>query len=268
MNIGLFDSGLGGLIVTHSLIQAMPEYNYVYLGDTARVPYGNRSQATIYEFTKSGVEYLFEQGCHLVILACNTASAEALRKLQTEYLPQHYPDRRILGVLVPAAEEVVTTTKKRKVGVIATQGTVSSEAYIRQIQRLDSSVEVFQQATPLLVPLVENNALKYADPILDDYLAPLVKQGIDTLVLGCTHYPLFKTLIRSKVGDTVRVLSQDEYIPIKLTEYLARHPDIDQRLSKDGTYQFFVTDNAPSTASVARYLFGESVNLQKVTLNS
>ncbi len=267
MNIGLFDSGLGGLIVTHSLIQAMPEYNYVYLGDTARVPYGNRSQATIYEFTKSGVEYLFEQGCHLVILACNTASAEALRRLQIEYLPQHYPDRRILGVLVPAAEEVVATTENRKVGVIATQGTVSSEAYIRQIQRLDSTVEVFQQATPLLVPLVENNALQYAGPILDDYLTPLIEQGIDTLVLGCTHYPLFKTLIRSKVGDAIKVLSQDEYIPIKLAKYLARHPEIDRQLSKSGTYQFLVTDSTQSTASVAQYLFGETVNLQKVTLN-
>lgn len=266
MKIGLFDSGLGGLIVTHSLVKALPEYDYVYLGDTARVPYGNRSQDVIYEFTKSGVEYLFQQGCQLVILACNTASAEALRKIQREYLPQYYPDRRVLGVLIPAVEEAVAQTKTGRVGVIATQGTVDSGAYIREIHRLNQEIEIFQQAAPLLVPLVENNALRYAGPILDDYMATLVAEGIDTLILGCTHYPLFKAQLRAKLGDEIHVISQDELIAKKIAAYLQRHTEVDQKLTRNGTHRFFVTDLAPSTSEVAEYLFGEKVSLEKVGL--
>ncbi len=266
MKIGLFDSGLGGLIVTHSLIEALPQYDYVYVGDTARVPYGNRSQAVIYEFTKSGVEYLFQQGCQLIILACNTASAEALRKIQQEYLPQYYPDRRVLGVLIPAAEQAVAQTRNGKVGVIATQGTVSSGAYIREIQKLNPNIEVFQQAAPLLVPLVENNALQYASPILDDYVAPFVAAGIDTLVLGCTHYPLFKELLKAKLDTDIHIISQDEFIPPKLAEYLKRHAETDQKLTRNGTQQFFVTDLTPSTHEVAKYLFGHEVQLERVNL--
>ena len=144
MKIGLFDSGLGGLIVTHGLIKNLPDYDYLYLGDTARVPYGNRSQEVVYEFTKSGVEYLFEHGCQLVILACNTASAEALRRIQNEYLPEHYPERRVLGVLVPGAEEAIAHTHNGKVGIIATRGTVDSQAYIREVHKLNPHIKVFQ----------------------------------------------------------------------------------------------------------------------------
>lgn len=264
MKIGLFDSGLGGLIVTHSLIQNLSEYDYVYLGDTARVPYGNRSQEVIYEFTQNAVEYLCEQGCQLILIACNTASAEALRKIQQEYLPVHYPDRKVLGVLIPTAEEVVGQTKNNKVGVIATAGTVGSRTYVTEIQKLNPRIEVIQQATPLLVPLVENNALKYASPILDDYLAPLLKADVDTLVLGCTHYPLLKELIRSKVGK-IKVVSQDEIVPQKLRDYLARHPEVDEKLSKSGSRAFLTTDLAPSTSEVATLLFGGPVTLEKVS---
>lgn len=246
MKIGLFDSGLGGLIVTHSLIQNLPKYDYVYLGDTARVPYGNRSQEVIYEFTQNAVEYLFKQDCQLVLIACNTASAEALRKIQQEYLPAHYPDRKVLGVLIPTAEEVVEQTKNNKVGVIATAGTVGSKTYVTEIKKLNPDIEVIQQATPLLVPLVENNAMKYAEPILGDYLAPLLEADIDTLILGCTHYPLLKELIRSKVGS-VNVVSQDEIMPKKLRDYLDRHPEVDKKLSKNSSRTFLTTDLAPST---------------------
>ncbi|HLZ14731.1 MAG TPA: glutamate racemase [Candidatus Saccharimonadales bacterium] len=266
MKIGLFDSGLGGLIVTHSLIQNLPTYDYIYLGDTARVPYGNRSPGVIYGFTKTGVEYLFKQGCQLVILACNTASAEALRKIQREYLPQHFPDRRVLGVLIPGAEEAVMQTHNGKVGVMATRGTVDSKAYLREIHKLNPDIEVFQQAAPLLVPIVEANGLKYAEPVLDDYLAPLLAEGIDTLVLGCTHYPMLKEQIRSKVGDKIAVVSQDEFIPAKLADYLKRHPEIDQKLSQNESRRFLVTDLASSTGEVARYLFGEEIGLEKIEL--
>jgi glutamate racemase len=268
MKIGIFDSGLGGLNVTHSLIAALPQYDYVYLGDTARVPYGDRSEEVIYEFTEQGVDYLFQQDCQLIILACNTMSAEALRKIQQEYLPAHYPDRRVLGVIIPAAEEVVTRTKNGKAGIIATQATISSKAYIREIHKLDASKEVFQQATPLLVPLVENNALKYAGPILDDYLKPLLAEHIDTLVLGCTHYSLLKRQIQEKVGAGVRLVSQDELIPAKLADYLHRHDEIAQKLSSNDDHQFLVTDLAPATQHIAAYLFGHEVELEKVTLGS
>lgn len=263
MKIGLFDSGLGGLIVTHSLIQNLPEYDYVYLGDTARVPYGNRSQEAIYEFTQNAVEYLFRQDCKLVLIACNTASAEALRKIQQEYLPAYYPDRKVLGVLIPTAEEVVEQTQNNKVGVIATAGTVGSQTYMTEIQKLNPEVEVFQQATPLLVPLIENNALKYVEPILDDYLAPLLQANIDTLVLGCTHYPLLKDIIRSRVGS-IKVISQDEIIPAKLSNYLQRHPEIDEKLSKNASRTFLTTDISQSANEIAASLFGEEVKLEKV----
>lgn len=264
MKIGLFDSGLGGLIVAHSLIQNLPQYDYVYLGDTARVPYGNRSQEAIYEFTQNAVEYLFKQDCQLVLIACNTASAEALRKIQQEYLPAHHPDRKVLGVLIPTAEEVVEQTENNKVGVIATAGTVGSQTYVTEIQKLNPDVEVFQQATPLLVPLIENNVLKYVEPILDDYLSPLLQANIDTLVLGCTHYPLLKDIIRSKVGS-VKVISQDEIIPAKLRGYLQRHPEIDEKLSKNATRTFLTTDISQSATEIAASLFGEEVKLEKVS---
>jgi len=251
-------------MVTHSLIQAMPEYDYVYLGDTARVPYGNRSQEVIYEFTKNAVEYLCEQDCKLILIACNTASAEALGKIQQEYLPAQYPDRKVLGVLIPATEEVVAQTHNNTVGIIATAGTVNSGTYIKEIQKLNPGISVIQQATPLLVPLIENNALKYAGPILDDYLAPLLQANIDTLVLGCTHYPFLKEAIRRKVGN-VTVISQDEIVPKKLRDYLDRHPDIDAKLTKTGSRQFLTTDLAPSTNEVAALLFGGVIDLEKVS---
>jgi glutamate racemase len=266
MKIGLFDSGLGGLIVTHGLIKNLPDYDYIYLGDTARVPYGNRSKEVIFEFTKSGVEYLFEHGCQLVILACNTASADALRKIQQEYLPEDYPERRVLGVLVPGAEEAIAQTHSGKVGILATRGTVDSGAYIREIHRINPDITVFQQAAPLLVPLVESNALQYIEPMLSDYIAPLLAEDIDTLVLGCTHYPMFKEHLRQKLGGKVAIVSQDELVPIKLADYLRRHPEIDQKLSKNGTRRFLVTDLAPSTSEVARCLFGQEVNLEKVVI--
>ena len=266
MKIGLFDSGLGGLIITKSVIGALPQYDYVYLGDTARVPYGNRSQDIIYQFTRSGVEYLFAQDCGLVILACNTASAEALMRIQHDILPA-YPGRRVLGVLVPAAEETAVQTKTGRVGILATQGTVASGAYVRELHKLAPQATITQQAAPLLVPLVENNALQYASPILDDYLAPLLAAHIDTLVLGCTHYPLFKQQLQAKLGPAIRIVSQDDCVPPRLADYLRRHSSFDQQLTRTGTRQFLMTDITPSTRQVAMQLFGQPVQLRHVSLS-
>ena len=266
MKIGIFDSGLGGLIVTHGLVSHLPMYDYIYLGDTARVPYGNRSQETIYEFTRSAVEYLFGQDCALVIIACNTASADALRKIQNDYLPLHYPDRKVLGVLIPAAEAAAAQTRNNTVGVIATQGTVDSGAYVREIEKLDPRISVFQQATPLLVPLIENNAIRYAGPMLDDYLQPLLESHIDTLVLACTHYPILKDMIQARIGKNITIIAQNELIPTKLAAYLKRHSEFDQRLTRNSTHQFLVTDLAQSTIEVADQLFGRYLELRKIIL--
>lgn len=266
MKIGIFDSGLGGLIVTHGLIQALPGYDYLYLGDTARVPYGNRGEEAIYTFTREAVERLLAEDCALVLIACNTASAKALRRIQQEYLPVHFPDRRVLGVLIPAAEEAVRVSRSGRIGVLATTATVASESYLREIQKLVPDASVIQQSAPLLVPLIENAALKYAPPILRDYLAPLIVADIDTLVLGCTHYPYLAPEIRSIVGDSVAIVSADEIVPAKLVDYLARHPEIDRLLSRQSGRRYLLTDIAPSTQVIATALFGEPIPFEHISL--
>ena len=242
MRIGIFDSGLGGLLITDSLTQHLPQYDYLYLGDTARVPYGNRSQETIFRFTLQAVEYLFRQNCQLIILACNTASAEALRRIQQEYLPAHYPERRVLGVLIPAAEEATARSRSGRIGVLATQGTVHSNAYPREIVKRNPAAQVFQQAAPLLVPLIEHNGQRWAKPIVESYLQPLLEQSIDTLILGCTHYPALKDTITEAAGTEIAIISQDEFIPTKLAAYLQRHPEIDNQLSQGNSREYQVTD--------------------------
>lgn len=266
MKIGIFDSGLGGLIVAHALVRALPEYDYVYLGDTARVPYGNRSQEAIYAFTLEAVERLFAEDCALVVIACNTASAEALRRIQKEYLLAHFPERRVLGVLIPAAEEAVRVSVSGRIGILATVGTVASGAYLREIRKLSPEVTIIQAAAPLLVPLIENDTLKYAPPILHDYLSPLLAGSIDTLVLGCTHYPYLLNEIRSIVGDRIAIISQSDIVPAKLADYLVRHPEINRLLSRQGGRRYLLTDIASSTKSVANTLFGEPVLFERIEL--
>ncbi|OGD61539.1 glutamate racemase [Candidatus Berkelbacteria bacterium RIFCSPLOWO2_01_FULL_50_28] len=267
MKIGIFDSGLGGLIIAHSLINKLPEYDYLYLGDTARVPYGNRSQETIYQFTEEAVRFMFDHDCELVIIACNTASAEALRQIQQQYLPAHFPDRKVLGVLIPAAEEAAAKTKNKRIGVLATVSTVNSKAFVREVEKLLPGSQVFQQASPLLVPLVENDALKWAEPILREYLSPLLQKNIDTLILGCTHYPVLKKQIEEIVGRGINVISQDEVVPAKLGDYLSRHREIDSKLTKRSRREFFVTDKTEGVASLGTKLFGENIELQLAHLN-
>lgn len=258
MKIGVFDSGLGGLLVLRAIVKKLPDYDYVYLGDTKRVPYGNRSQATIYEFLKEAVEYLFKQNCQLIVVACNTASAQALRKIQKEYLPKHYPNRRVLGVIIPTAEVAIESGVK-KVGVLATAGTVNSGAFVRELTKLKKSVQVWQNPAPLIVPLVEHDGLKWAEPILRDYLRPLLAKKIDSIVLGCTHYPMVKNLVRRIVGKSVQIISQDEVVPEKLKDYLKRHPEIDKKLSRRKNRQLLMTDITETVKGLANKWFGKAV---------
>lgn len=263
MKIGVFDSGLGGLFVMWALARKLPRYDYVYLGDTERVPYGNRSPETVYRFLEEAVRYLFKKNCRLIIVACNTASAEALRKIQRQYLPKHYPKRRVLGVIIPTVEEALKDKKIKRVGVLATTGTVRSGAYTREAKKLNPRVKVFQNAAPLLVPLIENGEVKRAEPFVRAYLAPLKQKKVEKIILGCTHYPALKKMIKKFSG--VPVISQDEIIPRKLKSYLTRHLEIDSRLSKKGKRELLVTDITPAYIRFSRKWFG-SAKLRKVKL--
>lgn len=263
MRIGIFDSGLGGLAIAQAIIREMPHYDYLYLGDTKRVPYGNRSQESIHQFTSEALEFLFQRDCQLVIIACNTASAEALRKTQQEYLPNNFPDRNVLGVIIPTVEEAVQGS--HRVGVLATASTVASGAYATELQRQNPVAEVFQQAAPLLVPLIENDGLKYVDPILEDYLSPLLQAQVDSVILGCTHYSWLKDLVRSKIG--VKVVSQDEIVPSKLKNYLARHPEHETKLGRNGVRRYCVTDLTVGYEDLVTRLSGtRDIQLEKVEL--
>jgi glutamate racemase len=261
MKIGVFDSGLGGLAIARAIAERLPEYDYLYLGDTKRVPYGNRSQETIHEFTAEALDFLFENGCRLVVIACNTASAESLRKSQQEYLPKHYPERRVLGVIIPTAEAAVEAGG-RNVGVMATVSTVESGAYERELKRCCETVNVIQRPAPLLVPIIENDGLKYVGPILDDYLAGL--ENVDSLILGCTHYCLVKDEVRKRFEGPV--ISSDEVVPAKLEDYLKRHPEMERELAKKGKRRYCVTDLTSGYASFAHRLMGENLPLEVVSL--
>ncbi len=273
MKIGVFDSGLGGLFIMRALARELPQYDYVYLGDTQRVPYGNRSPETIYQFLEEAVYFLFKRNCNLIIVACNTASAEALRKIQRQYLPRHYPKRRVLGVIIPTVEEALATVSEsntgrvsalRRLGVLATTGTVRSGTYVREVRKLNPRAKVFQNAAPLLVPLIENDGLQWADPIVRVYLAPLTRKKVEKIVLGCTHYPALKKTIQKAAG--VPVISQDEIIPRKLKDYLKRHPEIDSRLDKKRRRELLVTDITPAYVRLSRKWFGKTAKLKSVVL--
>ncbi len=258
--IGIFDSGFGGLTIFKELIKQLPQYNYIYLGDSARAPYGNRSQELIFEFTRQAVDYLFKQGCRLIILACNTASAEALRKIQQEWLPVNYPERRVLGVIRPTAETAVTLTKNNRIGVIGTESTICSKAFIKEIEKLNPNTKVFQQSCPLLVPIIEagDYSWKGTDLILEKYLTPLLKHKIDTLILGCTHYPIIKNKIK-KITKKIKLVSQEEIIGLKLADYLKRHLEIEKKLGKSGKRFFLTTDLTDKFQKLGSQFFGKKI---------
>ncbi len=265
--IGVFDSGFGGLTVLKDIVNHLPEYNYIYLGDSARAPYGNRSQELVFKFTCQATTHLFNQGCQLVILACNTASAKALRKLQQEWLLDNFPERRILGVIRPTVEEAVKGNKR--VGVIATQGTVSSNAFKKEIRKIDSSIEVFQQACPLLVPIIEAGEQDWegTDLILKKYLKPLLDKEIDSLILGCTHYPLIKKRIK-KIAGEIKLISQDEIIGKKLIDYLNRHPELEKKLEKSSKQSFLTTDLTDNFQKLGSKFFGQKIDPRIIKLEN
>ena len=268
--IGIFDSGYGGLTILHGIRQRLPQYNYMYLGDNARAPYGPRSFDVVYEFTRQAVLRLFEMGCHLVILGCNTASAKALRTIQQHDLPQWDAHRRVLGVIRPTAEIIGELTHSRHVGVLATEGTIKSESYNMEIQKLYPDVFVSGVACPFWVPLVEYNEAD--SPGADYFVEKRINQimaldpAIDTLILGCTHYPLVMPKIQKYLPQGVQVVSQGEYVANSLADYLQRHPEMEQRCAKDGQVHYLTTENPDKFKESAQIFLHEPVQVDNITL--
>lgn len=266
--IGIFDSGFGGLNIMRGIVKELPEYNCVYLGDTARVPYGTRSKEVIYDFTKQAVDFLFSKDCELIVLACNTASSDALRRIQQEYLPIHYPNKKVLGVIIPAAEFAAEKTKNKKIGVMATEGTVSSESFIRELLKVDGNVKVYQNSCPLLVPIVEagEHNSKITDIVLEKYLKPLVDSKIDTLILGCTHYGILESKIKRIVGKNISVISEEKIVAKKLKDYLSKHNEIESVLAKNGKREFYSTDLTKKFDVLGSKFFGKKIQAKKAAI--
>ncbi len=263
MKIGIFDSGLGGLVILRAIRKTLPQYDYVYFGDTKRLPYGKRSQAEIYRFTKQGVKFLFEQDCGLVILACNTASSQALRKIQREFLPKYDPDKKVLGVIIPTAEEV-TSGRFHRVGILATIATVKSKAYLKELKKLNKNLTVIQQAAPLLVPLIEANRKKKIDQILRLYLRKIIEKKVGAVILACTHYPLVSGEIKKILPHGTAVLGQDKIIPKKLKEYLKHHSEIVKKLSRGATCRLYVSKTSKHYENLGKKWFGTRTKLTAV----
>lgn len=268
--IGVFDSGYGGLTVLKELVKTLPGYDFLYLGDNARTPYGNRSFDTIRRYTLECVQWLFGQGCPLVVLACNTASAKALRTIQQTDLPLINPNNRVLGVIRPTTEVIGSHSKTRHIGILATAGTVNSESYLIEIQKFFPDLKVYQEACPMWVPLVENNEhlTEGADYFVQKHIHNLFSQApqIDTLLLACTHYPLLTEKIRRYIPEKVEIVSQGGIVATSLKDYLARHPEMDTRISKAGNRAFFTTDSARDFDNHALLFFGEPVKSQQVSI--
>ncbi len=256
--IGVFDSGFGGLTVLKEIIRELPQYDYLYLGDNARAPYGSRSFDTVYEYTLQCVKHLFDKGCHLVILACNTASAKALRTIQQKDLPTLAPHKRVLGVIRPTTEIIGSYSKSGHVGVLGTQGTVSSGSYLVEIEKFFPDLSVTQEACPMWVPLIENNELENegADFFIKRHVEALISRQpkIDAIILGCTHYPLIENKIRAYLPPNVKLLSQGSIVAKGLSDYLHRHPEIEVNCSKNASVNFLTTD-LPETFDKAASLF-------------
>ena len=268
--IGIFDSGYGGLTILHGIRQLLPEYDYLYLGDNARTPYGTRSFEVVYEFTRQAVVKLFEMGCHLVILGCNTASAKALRSIQQNDLPKLDPNRRVLGVIRPTAEVIGSLTHNRHVGIFATEGTIKSESYNMEIHKLYPDIQVSGVACPFWVPLVEYNEAD--SPGADYFVKKRIDQllrldpQIDTVILGCTHYPLLLPKIHKYTPRGIRIIAQGEYVASSLQQYFERHPDMEQRCTKNGQTRYLTTENPEKFKEQAKLFLHEDIEVENVTL--
>ena len=266
--IGVFDSGLGGLTVFKHFLKNLPEYNYIYLGDNARLPYGEKSQETIYEYSREAVDFLFKEGCNLIIIACNTASAQALRRLQQEYLPTNYPDRKILGVIRPLAEKFAGR-QVNKIGVIGTKSTIKSKAYEIEIQKINPNIKVEEMSSPLLVPLIEEGWAKKPETkmILKKYLHPLKTKQIEALILGCTHYPFLLSEIRKIMGKRISVPDPGQVISANLKTYLAKHPELKLEPSDKKMRSYFTTDDPKKFKELGeKFLNGKIISIQQVKI--
>nr|WP_321450425.1 glutamate racemase [uncultured Carboxylicivirga sp.] len=268
--IAVFDSGYGGLTVLDKIIKYLPQYDYIYLGDNARTPYGTRSFEVVYEYTLQAVQRLFAMGAHLIILACNTASAKALRNIQQKDLPNIDPERRVLGVIRPSAEKVADLSASGHVGILGTSGTVQSESYVMEINKLFPDFKVVQEACPMWVPLVENNEFDKpgADYFVKKHVENILGQDkkIDTIILGCTHYPLLAPKIANFIPEGVKVIGQGEIVAESLKGYLSRHPEMDCKCSKNGSVRFYTTESVEKFKQTAGIFFDGEINVQKIHL--
>lgn len=270
--IGVFDSGYGGLTILSKIREALPQYDYIYLGDNARTPYGTRSFEIVYEFTLQAVTKLFEMGCHLVILACNTASAKALRSIQINDLPQLDPSRRVLGVIRPTVECIGSITRNRHIGVLATAGTIKSESYPLEVHKLFPDIKVSSEACPLWVPLVENNEAQgdgtdyFVRKYIDELLAK--DKEIDTVILGCTHYPLLLPKIQQYMPDGITTVAQGELVANSLKDYLQRHSEMNCKCTTGGKCVYLTTEAEEKFIESASAFLNEAVEVERITLES
>ena len=271
-SIGIFDSGYGGLTILHGLRQVLPQYDYMYLGDNARAPYGSRSFEVVYKFTRQAVLKLFSMGCHLVILGCNTASAKALRSIQLRDIPELDPERRVLGIIRPTAEVIGTITKSNHVGLLATEGTINSASYDLEIAKFWPDIKLSGVACPLWAAIVEANEADSpgADYFVKKRIDQLMRKDadIDTIILGCTHYPLLMNSIVKNLPDGVRVVPQGQYVANSLKDYLKRHPQVEQNITQKGTCQYLTTESEDKFKDSAQIFLHEKVDVKHVDLES
>jgi glutamate racemase len=268
--IGIFDSGYGGLTILKEIHKQLPQYDYLYLGDNARAPYGTRSFETVYQYTLECVEHLFSMGCQLVVLACNTASAKALRTIQQKDLPRIDPNRRVLGVIRPTTELAGELTKTKHIGVLATTGTVASNSYPIEINKFHPEVKVFQEACPMWVPLIENNEFntKGSNYFIEKNVKDLLKRSdkIDTIILGCTHFPLVEAKLRQYLPQHIQLVAQGDIVAKGLKDYLARHPEMDAKCTKNGTLEFYTTETPENFSQQAGKFFGKEISAKQLVL--
>jgi len=250
------------------IVKELPKYDFIYLGDTARVPYGTRSKEIVYEFSRQAVDFMIRKNCELIIFACNTASSDALRLIQQKNIPKNHIGKKVLGVLIPAAEEACGKTKNNKIGVMATASTVSSGSFLRELSKVNSQAKVYQVVCPLLVPIVEagEQNSEIVDMVLKKYLKPLIAKEIDTLILGCTHYGILERKIKNIVGRKVKIISESKIIGKKLKDYLARHPEIEKKLGKKKSRTFYSTDLTDNFQILGSKFFGARIKAKKAVL--
>lgn len=268
--IGVFDSGFGGLSILKHVIKQLPKYDYVYLGDSLRAPYGEKSHATILKFTKEALVFLFESGCEIVVLACNSASSQALREIQQKFLPKRFPNKKVLGVIIPTVEEVLEDDKNKKITILATKATVKSETFVKEIKKRKKEVSVSQIACPLFVPLVESGKenSEEAQKLVEKYLGILKTKKTDALVLGCTHYEFLLPVIKKQVSSGTKIFSEGVIVAKKLKDYLKRHKEIDQKLSKGQSMVFYTTKANKDFNIFGTKFFGSQIRAKEIKLKN